>query len=378
MPAEPTPSASPHEQSLSASSDAERWRVISAIADAALDLPASDRAAFVLQHCASDASLHREVQRYVDACDKAAGAPGFLTGHAGVRASGMIQDLGVRTSQAEAAIPDLLASALSGRYTIQDEIGRGGMAIVFAAQDERDHAQVAIKVLRPALARELGTQRFLREIEIMARLRHPNLVPLMESGEAAGLLYYVMPRVQGESLSRLLVRDRQLPSGRTLAIARDVASALDYAHSLGVVHRDVKPANILLDDAGARVVDFGVARAIVAASGERLTATGLVVGTSYYMSPEQALSEKELDGRSDVYALACVVYEMLAGTPPFTGPTPQIVLAKHLRARAPDVRDLCPSLGARTAAVISRGLAKDPKHRFPSAGEFAQALGSSL
>jgi serine/threonine-protein kinase len=378
MPAEPNPSTSPHEQKLSASSDAERWRVISAIADAALDLPAPDRAAFIGQQCASDAALHREVQRYVDACDKAAGASGFLTGHAGVRASGMIQDLGVRTSHAEAAVPELLASALSGRYTVQGEIGRGGMAMVFAALDEHDHGQVAIKVLRPALARELGTQRFLREIEIMARLRHPNLVPLLESGEAAGLLYYVMPRVQGEPLSKLLVRDRQLPSGRSLAIARDVASALDYAHSLGVVHRDVKPANILLDDGGARVVDFGVARAIVAASGERLTATGLVVGTSHYMSPEQAVSEKELDGRSDVYALACVVYEMLAGTPPFTGPTPQIVLAKHLRARAPDVRDLCPSLSARTAAVISKGLAKDPEHRFPSAGEFAQALDSSL
>jgi serine/threonine-protein kinase len=378
MPVEPTSSEKLHAQQLSTGMNAERWRVVSGIADAALDLPAPDRAAFIGRQCASDAALHREVQQYVDACEKAAEATGFLWGAAGAHAGGMIKDLTVRTSQAEAAVPLRLAVALSGRYTIECEIGRGGMAMVYAALDDHEQSRVAIKVLRPALTRELGTRRFLREIDTMATLQHPNLVPLLESGEADGLLYYVMPYVSGESLAQLLARERQLPLERTLEIARGVAAALDHAHALGIVHRDIKPANILLANGTAKVVDFGVARAIVAASGDRLTGTGMVVGTSYYMSPEQAVSEKQLDGRSDVYALACVVYEMLAGTPPFTGPTPQIVLAKHLRAPAPDVRDLCPSLGARTAAVISRGLEKDPEHRFRSAGEFAQALGSSL
>jgi serine/threonine-protein kinase len=356
----------------------ERWRVVSAVADAALDLPVGQRAAFVEQECADDAELRREVQRYLDACEQAASASGFLTAPAGAFASGMIQDLAVRTTRAEAAVPQTLATALVGRYRIDSELGRGGMALVYAARDESDQRRVAIKVLRPALTRELGIQRFLREIEMMSGLQHPHLVPLLESGEAAGLLYYVMPHVHGPSLAQLLTHERELSLDRSLAIAQDVASALDFAHALGIVHRDVKPANILLENGRAKVVDFGVARAILAAGSDRLTATGLIVGTSAYMSPEQAASETQLDGRSDMYALACVVYEMLTGAPPFTGSTPQTVLAKHLRAPAPEVRDVCPHLGARTSRVIARGLAKDPAHRFASAGKFVQALERSM
>jgi len=206
-----------------------------------------------------------------------------------------------------------LTAALAGRYRIESELGAGGMATVYLAQDLKHRRQVAIKVLKPELASVLGPERFLREIEIAAQLTHPHILPLYDSGEAEGLLYYVMPYVEGESLRDRITREKQLPLDDALQVARETADALSYAHSHGVIHRDIKPENILLESGHAVVADFGIARAISAAGGERLTETGLAVGTPAYMSPEQAAGEKNLDGRSDLYALGCVLYEMLAG-----------------------------------------------------------------
>src|SRR5437867_1641332 len=210
-----------------------------------------------------------------------------------------------------------LQAALADRYTIERELGRGGMATVYLAQDLKHHRKVAIKVLKPELAAALGPERFLQEIEIAAGLTHPHILPLHDSGEATGLLYYVMPYVEGETLRNRLDRAGQLPVAEAVQIVREVADALSHAHSHDVVHRDIKPENILLEAGHAVVSDFGIARAIRAAAGASLTATGLAVGTPAYMSPEQAAGDSVLDGRSDVYALGCVLYEMLAGEPPF-------------------------------------------------------------
>ncbi|HEX4627454.1 MAG TPA: serine/threonine-protein kinase, partial [Gemmatimonadales bacterium] len=214
---------------------------------------------------------------------------------------------------------DLLArlrAALSGRYTIERELGRGGMATVYLAQDRKHHRQVAIKVLKPELAAALGPERFLQEVDIAAGLTHPHILPLHDSGDADGFLYYVMPFVEGESLRRRLIREKQLPVDEALRMAQQVAGALGYAHSHNVVHRDIKPENILLSEQEAVVADFGIAQAITTAGGPRLTDIGIVLGTPAYMSPEQAAGERTLDGRSDIYSLGCVLYEMLAGEPP--------------------------------------------------------------
>ena len=209
------------------------------------------------------------------------------------------------------------------------------MATVYLAEDVKHHRRVAVKVLRAELAAALGPERFLREIEIGAQLHHPHILPLYDSGGAAGFLYYVMPYVEGESLRDRLAREKQLPLDDALQIAREVADALSYAHSHDVVHRDIKPENILLESGHAVVADFGIARAITAAGGEKLTETGLALGTPAYMSPEQAAGSKELDGRSDLYSLGCVLYEMLAGQPPFTGPTVQSLTHQHLTVEPP-------------------------------------------
>src|SRR6476661_3224688 len=231
--------------------------------------------------------------------------------------------------------PDLLAAALADRYRIERELGRGGMATVYLAHDIRHDRPVALKVLRRELAATLGPERFLLEIKIAARLRHPHILPVHDSGEARGTreagpwLWYTMPYVEGESLRQVLARESQLPVERAVRIATQVLSALGYAHAHGVVHRDIKPENILLEGDQAVVADFGVARAVNAAGDERLTDTGLALVTPAYMSPEQAAATRDLDGRSDLYALGCVVYEMLAGQPPFTGVTAQQLLARH-------------------------------------------------
>jgi hypothetical protein len=267
----------------------------------------------------------------------------------------------------------IAGTVLSGRYVIDREIGRGGMATVFVAEDLRQRRRVAVKILRPDVALALGSARFLSEIEIASRLTHPHILPVHDSGEDAGVLYYVMPYVEGESLREKLNRVGRLPVEEALAIAREIADALAYAHELDVVHRDIKPGNVLLLAGHAVVADFGVARAISAAADERVTSAGFIVGTPVYMSPEQAAGDT-LDGRTDVYALGCVVYEMLTGTPPFLGETPREVFAKHRSVRPRSLRELRPEVPPPAAEAIERALGKLPEDRFVSAREFAEAL----
>ena len=269
---------------------------------------------------------------------------------------------------------DALRRALADRYAIERELGQGGMATVYLAQDLKHHRPVAIKLLRSELATALGPERFLREIEISAHLHHPHILPLYDSGEAEGLLYYVMPYVEGESLRDRLTREKQLPLEDALQIAREVADALGYAHSHGVIHRDIKPENILLESGHAVVADFGIARAVGSAATEKLTQTGIAVGTPVYMSPEQAAGSKELDGRSDLYSLGCVLYEMLAGQPPFTGPTVESIVHQHLVTEPPNVTNIRPAVPASVAAALQRALAKTPADRFNPVALFAEAL----
>ena len=267
-----------------------------------------------------------------------------------------------------------LTSALSDRYAIERELGAGGMATVYLADDLKHERQVAVKVLRPELAAALGPDRFLREIKITAGLNHPHILTLLDSGEADGFLYYVMPYVEGESLRDRLNREKQLDVDDALKITEEVADALNFAHSHDVVHRDIKPENILLSGGHAVVADFGIARAVTAAGGERLTQTGLAVGTPHYMSPEQASAEAEIDGRSDVYSLGCVLYEMLAGEPPYTGPTAQAIMAKRLATPVPSVRTVRDAIPVAIDEVLTKALAKVPADRFQLASTFAEAL----
>ena len=267
-----------------------------------------------------------------------------------------------------------LTAVLGGRYRVERELGAGGMATVYLADDVRHRRRVAIKVVRPELAAAVGAERFLREITTTASLRHPHIVPLYDSGAGEGRLYYVMPFVEGESLRDRLRREKQLPVQDALRIASEVADALSYAHGRGVVHRDIKPENILLESGHAVVADFGIAQAIDAAGGERLTETGVAIGTPAYMSPEQVAGEKNLDARSDVYALACVLYEMLAGQPPFTGPTAESVIHQHVLAAPPVVTQLRPAVPASLASALQRAMSKAPADRFPSVSQFAEAF----
>jgi TolB-like protein/Flp pilus assembly protein TadD len=267
-----------------------------------------------------------------------------------------------------------LAAALADRYRIERELGAGGMATVYLARDLKHDRQVAIKVLKPGLAIELGPERFLREISTTANLHHPHILPLYESGEADGFLFYVMPFIGGESLRNRLDREKQLPIDDALQITREVADALSYAHASGVIHRDIKPENILLESGHAVVADFGIARAVRAAGTQRITASGISVGTPTYMSPEQAAGERDLDGRSDLYALACVLYEMLAGQPPFTGPTAEALVRQHMVVNAPPVTNFRPAVPAAVTGALQRALAKAPADRFNSVAQFAEAL----
>jgi TolB-like protein/Tfp pilus assembly protein PilF len=270
-----------------------------------------------------------------------------------------------------------LRTTLAERYDIERELGRGGMATVYLAEDLKHHRKVAIKVLDPELAAGLGHTRFLREIEIAAGLSHPHILPLYDSGESGGFLYYVMPFVEGESLRSRLEREKQLSIADGIAIGRAVAGALSYAHGLGIVHRDIKPENILFTAGQAVVTDFGIARAVGVAGGDQLTRTGMAIGTPAYMSPEQAAGERDLDARSDIYALGCVLYEMLAGQAPFTGPTAQAVLARHAVDPVPPLRTVRQTIPAALEAVVLRALAKAPADRFHTAGELAEALEQS-
>ncbi|HEY8256518.1 MAG TPA: protein kinase, partial [Gemmatimonadales bacterium] len=267
-----------------------------------------------------------------------------------------------------------LAAALADRYRIQRELGQGGMATVYLAEDLKHDRKVAIKVLRPELSAVIGTERFLREIKTIATLQHPHILGLLDSGEVNGTAYYVMPFVEGESLRDRLIREKQLPIADAIRIATEVAGALDYAHRHGVIHRDIKPENILLHDGSALVADFGIALAASKAGGTRITETGMSIGTPHYMSPEQAMGEREITARSDIYALGAVTYEMLVGEPPFTGPTAQAIVAQVLTE---DPRPLLPrrrSIPPEVEEAVLTALEKLPADRFGTAHEFAEHL----
>ena len=271
-------------------------------------------------------------------------------------------------------LPIRLAAALADRYTIDREIGAGGMATVYLAHDLRHDRDVAIKMLHPDLGAALGGERFLSEIRTTARLQHPHILPLLDSGDADGLLYYVMPLVTGETLRARLEREKQLPIDDAVLIASEVADALGYAHSLGVIHRDIKPENILLQNGHALVADFGIALAVQSAGGARMTQTGLSLGTPQYMSPEQAMGERTIDARSDIYALGAVTYEMLAGDAPFTGSTAQAIVARVITERPAPLRRARETVTINLEAAVLKALAKLPADRWPTAKAFADAL----
>jgi len=271
-----------------------------------------------------------------------------------------------------------LRAALAERFAVQSELGQGGMATVYLARDGRHERQVAVKVIRPEISAVIGADRFLQEIKLTAHLQHPHILALYDSGSADGLLYYVMPYVAGESLRIRLERERQLPVDETVSLVRSLALALDYAHRQGIVHRDIKPENILLQDGHPLLADFGIALALTAAGGDRLTQTGLSLGTPHYMSPEQAAGDHKLDGRTDIYALGCVAYEMLAGAPPHSGPTAQAVIASVITEEPRPLTQLRRSVPAPVAAAIHRSLQKIPADRFSTGAQFADALSSPV
>jgi serine/threonine-protein kinase len=271
---------------------------------------------------------------------------------------------------------DRLKAALADRYAVERELGSGGMATVYLAEDLKYQRQVAVKVLKPELAHAVGAGRFLREIRITAQLNHPHILPLLDSGEADGFLYFVMPYVAGESLRDRLDREGRLPIDEALRVAEQVASALEHAHRNEVIHRDIKPENILLHEGEPMVADFGIAVAVSAAGGERLTETGIAVGTPAFMSPEQASGDEQVDERSDIYSLGCVLYEMLGGEPPHKGSTPREILAQKLLSKAPSIRELRPEADVALEAVLARALEAAPEDRFATAGELGEALRS--
>ena len=341
----------------------ERWRAVDAILQAALACEPARRDALVADACGADRAMREEVASLLAA--HAAAGDDFLERPAA-------EAMGV---SAAAPTPDArLADALAGRYTIERELARGGMATVYVARDVRHGRRVAIKVLREALSAAVGAERFLGEIRVTASLQHPHILPLFDSGSAGGLLWYAMPLVEGETLRARLAREGRLPVDVAVRLAGEIAGALDYAHGRGVVHRDVKPENVLLQGGHALVADFGIALALEHAGGERITRTGLALGTPQYMAPEQAAGERTVDARADVYALGAVLHEMLAGESPFAAPSRHAVLQRMLHepptalaARRPDV---APFLDA----AVRRALARRPGDRFPSAAAFAAAL----
>jgi len=267
-----------------------------------------------------------------------------------------------------------IAAALADRYRIERELGAGGMATVYLAHDIKHDRKVAIKVLRPELAAVIGAERFLREIKTIANLQHPHILGLIDSGEVNGTAFYVMPFVDGESLRDRLNREKQLSIADAVRLAGEVAAALDYAHRHGVIHRDIKPENVLLHDGAALVADFGIALAVSSASGSRMTETGMSLGTPHYMSPEQAMGEREITARSDIYALGCVTYEMLVGEPPFTGPTAQAIVAKMMTEEPRSLMVQRKTVPLHVEDAVLAALAKLPADRFATAAEFASAL----
>jgi serine/threonine-protein kinase len=343
-----------------------RWQEIEPLLDAALDCAPAGRDAFVMTATASDPALRAELEALLR--DAADGSPLQLLDRS---ASEVFVSLLRDDSEIVARV---FAEEFAGRYTISKRIGAGGMATVYLAHDVRHDREVAIKILHPELTATIGSARFEREIRMTARLQHPHLLPLLDSGEAGGQLFYVMPYVKGESLRARLDRERQLPILDALRITREAASALDNAHRHGAVHRDIKPENILMHEGQALVADWGIALPTAAGERQPLTADGFRLGTPQYMSPEQAVGDRAIDARSDVYSLGCVLYEMLTGEPPFTGATAQVVIEKVKNERPPPPSSVRETVSPRVEAAVLKALAKLPADRFQSAAEFAAAL----
>jgi hypothetical protein len=339
----------------------ERWRAVDAILQAALEREPPRRDAFVADACAGDESLRREVDSLLAAHDRADGD--FLERPAA-------ESLDVPG----APLTERLASALEGRYVLERELARGGMATVHLARDLRHGRRVAIKVLREELAAAVGAERFLEEIRVTASLQHPHILPLFDSGSADRVLWYVMPFVEGETLRSRLAREGRLPVNVALQLAREMADALEYAHRHGVVHRDVKPENVLLQSGHALVADFGIALALEHAGGDRLTRTGITLGTPQYMAPEQAAGDGAVDARTDVYALGAVLHEMLAGESPFAAGSQQEMLRRILHEPPTALATRRADVSSFLDGAVRQALAKRPDDRFPSAAAFAAAL----
>ena len=338
-------------------------------------LDPSGRAARLDEVCSDDPDLRRDVESLLEAADRRdSGLGRVLEGLGRDNASPVDTSFHPASDGSGDVVPRALQEALKARYTIEREVGRGGMATVYLAEDLKHHRRVAIKVLHPHLASSIGPVRFLREIELVAGLTHPHILALHDSGEVDGYLFYVMPYVDGESLGDLLAREGKLEVPRCLGIVDEVADALAHAHSHGVIHRDVKPSNILLSEGHAVLTDFGVARSFEGTGDAHLTQTGSAIGTPTYMAPEQADGSQVVDERADIYALGCLVYEMLAGGPPFSGATPQIVMAKHLAEEPPSLALVRPAVPAPLVAAVHKALAKNPDDRFVTVPEFLQAL----
>lgn len=355
---------------LTAPDPRERWARVSALLDAALETPSESRQAFVSS--IGDPAVRDEVARLLAACAQVESAHEMPTG--GAAAALARQDARDRTGDDDSdALLHRVREAVAGRYAVERELGRGGMAVVWRARDLRHDRLVALKVMRPELAAGMSASRFLQEIEFAARLSHPHIVPLFDSGESAGLLWYVMPFVDGESLRERLTREGRMPVRDALRVTREVADALDYAHRHHVVHRDVKPENVLLIEGHALLADFGIARAIHAATNDRLTGSGLIVGTPGYMSPE-ALVGDSVGPEADVYALARVAYELLVGTLPSRAADRAGADDAAAGGTGPRIRRVRPDVPRVVEAVILRGLAMDPAARFQTARQFGDAL----
>ena len=342
----------------------DRWRVVETIFHAALACEPDGLDAFLRDACGSDDGLRREVESLLAAHDGV--TENFLEQPA-LKALDARPDAHERRSAA-------LGAALQGRYDVEREIARGGMATVYLAHDLRHDRRVAIKVMRDEVAAAVGAQRFLEEIRVMALLQHPHILPLFDSGSANGLLWYVMPFADGETLRSRLRRDGRLPIDEAVQIAREIADALAHAHLHGIVHRDIKPENVLLQGGHALVADFGIALALERAGGERLTRTGLTLGTPQYMAPEQARGERALDSRVDIYGLAVVLHEMITGEPPFAAESRQVMLLRILQEPPRSMMGHRPEVSPSIDEAVQRALAKRPEDRFPNAAAFAAAL----
>jgi hypothetical protein len=349
----------------------EREQQLLSCLDEVLDAPHVERTALIRSRLGDDQSLVRDLERLILAVEQP--DEKYLGVSVDVMLQPVLTDL-AEHSESDAEVPAALVAALAPRYTVLERIGSGGMASVYLGFDTTLGRNIAIKSLRPELADSLSLDRFEREITIAATINHPRVVPVYDRGNAGGQLYYIMPYLSGGSLRDLLMERPQLEIRKAIDIARDVADALDAAHAKNIVHRDIKPANILLHDHGAYVADFGIARVIDAVGREHLTRTGIALGTALYMSPEQVSTPSKVDGRCDVYALACVLYEMLAGEAPFTGPTQREIMAKHLAAAIPDLTVVRATVTRGMQQVIATALQKAPADRYATAGEFIDAF----